>query len=321
MQLNDQLKLVKYKLDNINELHSKLADQGRLSTIEMDLLLRNMMEVYEFYHILKMEKVLWQQADPGVYEHRDDLTEGENDVAATPIAAEEEESVVEEGEESVVEEEVSEIEESAPEEEMTSPEPEPEKISVVERVTMSTMSLFSDAAPEVIVPSQKVTTQPEVEMKEQVVEEEIAATPDQAEAPVTWEIEEEEESITPAAIEQQPVLASAPENTDTAIEEPEPEVLVATARQEPVAPTRSSNKPELPIETHIAINDKFVYIRELFGGDFDTYEQTILEINNLHSRSEALDYLSRNVAERFDWLEKEEIANEFYALLQKHFDF
>jgi hypothetical protein len=312
MQLNDQLKLVKYKLDNINELHSKLADQGRLSTIEMDLLLRNMMEVYEFYHILKMEKVLWQQADPGVYEHRDDLTGGEDDIAAGPIAEEEEESVVEE--------EIPTMKEDEPIEEIISPEPEPEKTRIVERVTMSTMSLFGDPAPEAT-PSFEATPDAEAVLEVKAAEEEITATPDIEETPVTWEMEEEEYEA-PAVVEpEQPFLASAPENEEIFIDEPEPEVMVATARQEPAAPVRSSNKPELPIETHIAINDKFVYIRELFGGDFDTYEQTIFEINNLHSRSEALDYLSRNVAERFDWLEKEEIANEFYALLQKHFDF
>lgn len=299
MQLNDQLKLVKYKLENINELHNKLAEQGRLSTIELDLLLRNMMEVYEFYHIVKMEKVLWQQSDPAAYEHKDDLVAQEEHPVAQETIEEEEEEVetaftadmddepepeVSSGEEEELPEELD-TDISAEEAAEVEPEVVTETV-VTERITVSTMSLFEEDTPE------DVANEPVQNEEEEIRTFGTTVYPD---------------DIQPQASEQ--------------VSPAEPEVSTVTQVETPPVSRGAANKPALPIETHIAINDKFVFIRELFGGDFDTYEQTIYEINNLDSRSEALEYLATQVADKFSWHEKEETANDFYALLQKHFDF
>ncbi|MCG8410869.1 MAG: hypothetical protein MI739_06260 [Bacteroidales bacterium] len=56
-------------------------------------------------------------------------------------------------------------------------------------------------------------------------------------------------------------------------------------------------KPIKDINTAIGLNDKFIFIRELFNGDKESYHETIQVLNNFDTFDNAFNFLTQN----FDW--------------------
>jgi len=61
--------------------------------------------------------------------------------------------------------------------------------------------------------------------------------------------------------------------------------------------TKLQSKPIKDINTAIGLNDKFIFIRELFNGDKDHYNETVQVLNNFDTYENALQFLNEN----FDW--------------------
>ena len=61
--------------------------------------------------------------------------------------------------------------------------------------------------------------------------------------------------------------------------------------------SKIQSKPIKDINTAIGLNDKFIFIRELFGGDKEHYHETIQILNNFDTYESALEFLKNN----FDW--------------------
>lgn len=61
--------------------------------------------------------------------------------------------------------------------------------------------------------------------------------------------------------------------------------------------SKMQSKPINDINSAIGINDKFVFIRELFSGDKYQYMETIQVLNNFDTFENALEFLNEN----FDW--------------------
>lgn len=57
------------------------------------------------------------------------------------------------------------------------------------------------------------------------------------------------------------------------------------------------SQPISDISLAIGLNDKFQYIRELFGGDNLQYAETLRYLNNVKSENEAVEYLN----DKFEW--------------------
>ncbi|MDA3953492.1 MAG: hypothetical protein PF485_07585 [Bacteroidales bacterium] len=60
---------------------------------------------------------------------------------------------------------------------------------------------------------------------------------------------------------------------------------------------KMQSKPINDINSAIGLNDKFIFIRELFSGDKDNYMETIQVLNNFDTYQNALEFLNEN----FDW--------------------
>ena len=71
--------------------------------------------------------------------------------------------------------------------------------------------------------------------------------------------------------------------------------------------------PLSSIASGIGLNDKFLYIRELFNGDNALYSNTIRNLDATDSLKDALDYVHRN----FDWDEKNDTVQKFIALVYR----
>lgn len=68
------------------------------------------------------------------------------------------------------------------------------------------------------------------------------------------------------------------------------------------------------IRDGIGLNDRFLYIRELFDNDAEKYEKTIAALNEFSAIGEAVDYLKQN----FKW-NKTEASQKFLALVKRRF--
>lgn len=103
-----------------------------------------------------------------------------------------------------------------------------------------------------------------------------------------------------------PVPAQEAE-TDIAVEEP----VVVTANVADV--------PAIDIRTSIGINDKYLYLSELFLDDKAAYDATIKQLNTCNSLQEALVYTENELHEKYNWDKENPTVQSFYNLLSNSF--
>lgn len=75
-----------------------------------------------------------------------------------------------------------------------------------------------------------------------------------------------------------------------------------------------SNMPVSSLQAAIGINDRFQYIRELFEGNSDLYNETVTKLDSMNEIKDAVVYLQNN----FKW-KKTEISLKFVNLLKRRF--
>lgn len=79
--------------------------------------------------------------------------------------------------------------------------------------------------------------------------------------------------------------------------------------------TKLQNKPIGDLTKAIGINDKFLFIKELFNGDSARYSETISHLNSFSDLNDAIIYLQDN----FEWPETNEYAAKFIDLVRRKF--
>jgi hypothetical protein len=93
--------------------------------------------------------------------------------------------------------------------------------------------------------------------------------------------------------EPQPLAKKQPKSDDIglfAMEEPAMNVKLKEAREKTFSPRIPSDRIE-NLKTAIIINDKFMFINELFEGNLREYNETIETLNGFKTLSQAADYL------------------------------
>ncbi len=81
--------------------------------------------------------------------------------------------------------------------------------------------------------------------------------------------------------------------------------------------TESSSIKDL--KKAIGINDRFVFINELFRGDETMYERSIKTINNFTIFPEAQYWMERELKVKLGWDNNRPAVQEFYALVKRRF--
>lgn len=79
------------------------------------------------------------------------------------------------------------------------------------------------------------------------------------------------------------------------------------------------NKKIQSIKKHITINQRFMFVNELFGGDTTTFNQALEELERKDSYDLAIEYLINNYAKKNDWLMDSDEVVEFLGVLNKRF--
>lgn len=178
---------------------------------------------------------------------------------------------------------------------------------------------------EILDEGMQVTPDPDVEVELVYPEDEEA----------TVELPQEPES----AVEPEPVVAPEPEPAPQIAEpapepvaepvvepvhehvaelQPEPEVRVAEEpkQEAPRAPQQTSlfGAPVSDIRQAVSIGDRFLFQRELFSGNAEKLQQTLAELNGLHSLDEAVAYV-----DAFGWDKQSPTYELFLNVLRRRF--
>jgi hypothetical protein len=77
--------------------------------------------------------------------------------------------------------------------------------------------------------------------------------------------------------------------------------------------------PVRELKKAIGINDRYVFINELFRGDEPMYERSIKTINNFRILPEAEYWMERELKIKLGWDDNREITKHFYQLVRRRF--
>lgn len=215
---------------------------------------------------------------------------------------------------------------------------------------------LSEEEQQIILQKQKLHHPKEEDLfeEEPLVEDEIGPEPflvSQQDEPVT-----PEEAEQPVAVEE-PVVIAEPEPAEEleeiaeveelAIDEPEPvpaaqvpvsiEIPVAPVREEPAAKptlnellanslgvkptvqTESAKQAISDLKQGITLNDKLLYIKDLFNGYNLAYAEAIDLLNKMADFNTANNFLQKNYAVKNNWTAKQSTADQFYEVLRQRF--
>lgn len=71
------------------------------------------------------------------------------------------------------------------------------------------------------------------------------------------------------------------------------------------------------IRTFISINDKLLFISDLFNGDRDAYNNALDKLDTIASPDEAVDFINEEIAPKYDWIDKEQVAEIFFGIVKR----
>lgn len=159
--------------------------------------------------------------------------------------------------------------------------------------------------------------EPEVDVELVYPEDEEATVELPQEEPVAEPVVEPAPEPEPV-VEPQPEIPATPEIPETPITPvtPEPQPEPAPQPEAPRAPQQTSlfGAAVTDIRQAVSIGDRFLFQRELFGGNAEKLQQTLTELNALHSFDEAVAFI-----ERFGWDRQSPTYELFTNVLRRRF--
>lgn len=299
-------------LELLEEHIDRLAEQG-IYEIERDLLLESLRRMYTSVlsldtvaeeekvidALLGLPKEFFEPSDEEMYgcppaDFKEIIPEEE-------VAEEPEEEAEPVTEEVIAELEEEVIEETEEEESATEPEPIAEETEVGDEIDHEVLiSLYDDEEDEEPAVEEEskeeiASEEPEVAEEEQLIEEE----------PIVEEEQEEEEPIAEEEESQSVVLGDVLAMEQTTLAD-----NLAEQMGTDVATAVGAN---LSLRQTIAINDKFILMRDLFGGNNDYYEAAIEKLDSFDNLDDAMLY----IYDHFHWNPNSEGARLLMELLAR----
>ena len=167
--------------------------------------------------------------------------------------------------------------------------------------------------------------EPEVEVDLIYPEDEEATVELPQEQPAADPVAEPEHVVEQPVVETEPVVAPEPQPAPT----PEPVVKLdpePAPTPEPDIEQQKHEAPHVPQQTTlfgtpvsdirqaVSIGDRFLFQRELFAGNAEKLQQTLVELNGLHSLDEAVAFV-----EKFGWDKQSPTYELFLNVLHRRF--
>ena len=162
----------------------------------------------------------------------------------------------------------------------------------------------------------QVSAEPDVEVELVYPEDEEA----------TVELPQETSAAEPEPAPQPEPVAEPEPQPEQVVEQPAPEPIVEQPQPEPAAEQPKPEAPRAPQQTSlfgtpvtdirqaVSIGDRFLFQRELFGGNAEKLQQTLTELNNLHSLDEAV-----ALVDKFGWDKQSPTYELFLNVLRRRF--
>jgi len=186
---------------------------------------------------------------------------------------------------------------------------------------------------------------PEIKAREKEIPHEPAVIAEEIEIPAVVEVKVEEKEIAvPPTIEVKPIEKEIeiPAVVEAKVEKPEPTVIppVSEKPQTPekgevltvnermsakMAESRNTAAEQVNIDKisdlkkAITLNEKLLYIKDLFNGYSLAYSEAIEILNRFTSLNEADLFLKKNYVVKNNWESKPETTAKLYALLQRRY--
>lgn len=215
--------------------------------------------------------------------------------------------------ENSLEEQINEIEANEDSELQIADSKEPEKYPVEEKLTEeSTVFIAEETTTENVLSDNEIDNS---EVRNELPDEEIAIE-EKTEIQSDELIEDIEKKIEdPTVILNEDSIAESLENPITGeplVKEPSlNEKLASIASSD----SKIKGQPITSLKSAIGLNDRFLFMRELFNGDYSCYETTIEELDKLGSLIEAIEFLEKN----FQWT-KNNASLKFMELIKRRFE-
>lgn len=162
----------------------------------------------------------------------------------------------------------------------------------------------------------QVSAEPDVEVELVYPEDEEA----------TVKLPQETPAAEPEPAPQPEPVAEPEPQPEQVVEQPAPEPIVEQPQPEPAAEQPKPEAPRAPQQTSlfgtpvtdirqaVSIGDRFLFQRELFGGNAEKLQQTLTELNNLHSLDEAV-----ALVDKFGWDKQSPTYELFLNVLRRRF--
>ncbi len=77
--------------------------------------------------------------------------------------------------------------------------------------------------------------------------------------------------------------------------------------------------PVADIKEAMSTSQRFQYIVNLFGDDFELFTHTVNYINQAPNQKEALEFISINIEKKYKWTDENPLVNEFKTLVYRRF--
>ena len=174
-----------------------------------------------------------------------------------------------------------------------------------------------DSIKQILKEGVQVTAEPDVEVELVYPEDEEA----------TVELPQETPAAEPEPAPQPEPVAEPEPQPEQVVEQPAPEPVVEQPKvEQPVAEQPKPEAPHVPQQTSlfgtpvtdirqaVSIGDRFLFQRELFGGNAEKLQQTLTELNNLHSLDEAV-----ALVDKFGWDKQSPTYELFLNVLRRRF--
>jgi len=122
---------------------------------------------------------------------------------------------------------------------------------------------------------------------------------------------------TPTLLQQQP--PPAPKEVHELIGERKESLNDRLKQEKTEVVHQLKDTPVKDLRKAIGINDKFLFVNELFRGDEGMYERSIKTINNFHILPEAEYWMNRELKVKLGWNDSKETVQHFYSLVRRRF--
>jgi hypothetical protein len=121
-------------------------------------------------------------------------------------------------------------------------------------------------------------------------------------------------------VEETSIPTPVAETTPEPAQEAKPTINDLLAdRPDATLATKFESEPIADLKAIINLNDKLVFVKDLFNGYSLAYQEAIDTLNKLSSLEEAKSYLDENYAQANDWVSHETTATRFYELVGRRY--